>query len=163
MDTRNGQFLSLYYVYRHKDQDSFYRARHAEFDRARRQAVIIIGVLMFLTATVSILAAAELILPKWVWAVLGVSLPALSTAFTAYNSLFAFEQQSKLYQDASRALQRAEADAHGLQQAATRADRPDNHEAYVNEVEEVLRKEHCQWGQLTSEIELSKPPKRAEK
>jgi len=151
MNNRHEQFLNLYQIHRHKNQAGYYRSRSAEFERARRQAIISAGVLMFLTAMVSTLATTDLFWPKWVWALLGVFFPALSTALTTYNSLFAFEQQSKLYQDASLALHRAEADAYGLRQAAGGADYPNKIEAYVNQVEEIFRKEQSQWGQLTRE------------
>jgi hypothetical protein len=157
MNNRHEQFLSLYQTCRHKDQDSFYKSRHAEFERARRQAIITAGVLMFLTAMVSILTTTDLFWPKWVWAVLSVLFPALSTALTAYNSLFAFEQQSKLYQDAIHALRSAETDTYGLQQAANEADYLKRLEAYVNKVEEILRKEQGQWGQLTAEVKVAGP------
>ena len=157
MNNRHEQFLSLYQSCRHKDQDRFYKDRHAEFERARRQAIITAGVLMFLTAMVSILTTTDLFWPKWVWAVLGVFFPALSTALTAYNSTFAFEQQSKIYQDAIHALRSAETD-YGLQQAANEADYLKRLEAYVNKVEEILRKEQGQWGQLISEIKVAGPP-----
>jgi hypothetical protein len=158
MNNRHEQFLSLYQNCRHKEQDGFYKSRHAEFESARRQAIITAGVLMFLTAMVSILTTTDLFWPKWVWAVLAVFFPALSTALTAYNTLFAFEQQSKLYQDASRALRSAETDTSGLQQAANEADYLKGLEAYVNKVEEILRKEQGQWGQLSSEIKVAGPP-----
>jgi len=153
-DNRHEQFLNLYQTCRHKDQAGFYKARCVEFNRARRQAIITAGVLMFLTAMVSILTTTDLFLPKWGWAALSVFFPALSTALTAYNSLFAFEQQLKIYQDAFRAMHRAEADAYQLRQAADEADYPNRVEAYVEQVEEILRKEQSQWGQLTSEIKL---------
>lgn len=158
MDNRHEQFLNLYQTCRHKDQAGFYLARCAEFERARRQAIITAGVLMLLTAMVSALTTTDLFWEKWVWAALSVLFPALSTALTAYNSLFAFEQQLKLYQDASRALGRAEADAYGLRQAAGEDDYPKRIEAYVRQIEEILRKEQGQWGQLTSEIKLAEAP-----
>jgi SMODS and SLOG-associating 2TM effector domain 1 len=158
MDNRHGQFLNLYQTYRHKDQAGFYQARCMEFERARRQAIITAGVLMLLTTMVSIFTATGLFWPKWVWAALGVFLPALSTALTAYNSLFGFEQQLKLYQDASRALHRAEADSYGLRQAVDEVDYPKRIEAYVKQVEEILHKEQGQWGQLTSDIKLIEAP-----
>jgi hypothetical protein len=157
MGNRHEQFLNFYQTYRHKDQVGFYQARCAEFGRARRQAIITAGVLMLLTTMVSIFAATNLIFLKPVWAALSVFFPALSTALTAYNSLFAFESQLKLYKDASRALHSAEADAYGLRKSGDEAGK--KIEAYVDRVEEILRKERGQWGQLTSEIKLVEPPK----
>ncbi len=162
MSNRHEQFLTLYQTFRHKDQAEFYKARHAEFEKARRQAIILTGVLMFLTAMVSVLTTTDLFWPKPVWAVLSVILPALSTAFTAYNSLFAFEPQSKLYQDAYRALHKAEASVYDLRQAADEADYKARLEAYVNQVEEIFRKEQGQWGQLINEIKSAEPPKQKE-
>jgi len=159
MDNRHEQFLNLYQTNRHKGQAGFYQARSKEFERARRQAIITAGVLMLLTTMVSIFTATGLFLPKWVWATLSVFLPALSTALTAYNSLFGFEQQLKLYKDASRGLHRAEADAYGLRKSADEVDYLKKIEAYVNQVEEIFRKEQGQWGQLISEIKPAEPPK----
>ncbi len=155
----------MYRTCRHKDQDRFYKARHAEFERARRQAIISAGVLMFLTAMVSILAISNLFWPRWVWAVLGVIFPALSTALTAYNSLFGFEQQSKLYRDAFHALRRVEADTHDLQPWADESDYLKRVERYVEQVEEILRKEQGQWGQMISEIKPAEAfePKHSDK
>jgi hypothetical protein len=117
---------------------------------------------MFLTAMVSILAISNLFWPRWVWAVLGVFFPALSTALTAYNSLFGFEQQSKLYRDASHALRRVEADIHGLQPRELQPGADDSDyllrlERYVKQVEEILRKEQGQWGQMSSEVRTVEP------
>jgi hypothetical protein len=159
MDNRREQFLNLYQTHRHKDQIGFYQRRRAEFQRARRQAIITAGVLMLLTAMVSIFTATNIFFPKWVWAALSVFFPALSTALTAYNSLFAFEQQLKLYGDASRALHSAEADVYSLRKSLIEADSQEKIEAYVNQIEEILRKERSQWGQLTSEIDPVEPAK----
>jgi hypothetical protein len=159
MDNRHEQFLNLYQTCRHKDQVGFYQARCMEFERAQRQAITTAGVLMLLTTMTSIFATTGQILPTWVWAALSVFFPALSTALTAYNSLFAFEQQLKLYKDAARALHRAEADAYGLRKSADEADHPGKIEAYINQVEEIFRKEQGQWGQLISEIDPVEPPK----
>lgn len=159
MDNRREQFLNLYQTHRHKDQIGFYQGRGEEFGRARRQAIVAAGVLMLLTAMVSIFTATDILLPKWAWAALSVFFPALSTALTAYNSLFAFDQQLKLYKDASRALHSAEAEAYGLRKSLIEADGQKKIEAYVNQVEEILRKERSQWGQLISEIDPVEPPK----
>lgn len=158
MSNRHEQFLDIYKTHRHDDQARFYNARHSEFEKARRQAVILTGALMFLTAMVSVLTAAS-IQPKPLWVVLSVILPAISTALTAYTSLFAFDQQSKLYQDAFRALHKAEASVYGLKQALNETDYKAGLEIYVNQVEEVFRKEQGQWGQLVSEMKTVDPPK----
>jgi SMODS and SLOG-associating 2TM effector domain 1 len=160
MGNRHEQFLNFYQTYRHKDQVGFYQARCVEFERSRRQAIITAGVLMLLTTMVSIFATTDILLPRWVWAALSVFFPALSTALTAYNSIFAFEQQLKLYKDASRGLHRAEAASYALRKSADEADCQKGIDAYVKQVEEILRKERDQWGQLTSEIKIAEPDQR---
>jgi len=143
------QFLALYRACRHKDQASFYRVRSEEFEKARNQAIYVAAALMALTAITS-LTAADIVGPKWA-AVLGVFLPALSAALTAYNSLYSFEPQSKLYRDALNALEEAEGIGYDAEQA-TGAEAEVKIAAYVNQVEEIFRKEQGQWGQLISEV-----------
>jgi ABC-type multidrug transport system fused ATPase/permease subunit len=150
MSDQQKQFLALYRACRHKNQSGFYRARSEEFEKARNQAIYVAAVLMTLTAITSL--AADLVGPKWA-ALLGVFLPALSAALTAYSSLYSFESQSKLYQDALNALGGAEEIGYDAEQA-NGAEAEVKIAAYVNQVEDVLRKEQGQWGQLISEIKL---------
>jgi hypothetical protein len=158
MSNRHEQFLSLYKASRHDDQAAFYKARFDEFEKARKQAVILSGVLMSLSVMASLLTTLNVFGPKSMWAVLSVVLPALSTAFAAYNSLYAFEQQSKLYRDAYLALHKAAAGVYGLQSAANNeADYQAGLKTYVTQVEEIFRKEQGQWGQLISEIKFVEP------
>jgi hypothetical protein len=142
------QFLALYRACRHKDQAGFYRMRSEEFEKARNQAIYLTAVLMALTATTS-LTAAELFGPKWA-AVLSVFLPALAAAITAYNSLYSFETQSKLYLDALNALGETEETGYDAEQTAG-AEAEVKIAAYVDQVEGILRKEQSQWGQLIGE------------
>jgi hypothetical protein len=156
VNDQQKQFLALYRAFRHKDQARFYRMRSEEFEKAHNQAVYVAAALMALTAIVSYLTTANLVEPKWA-AVLGVFLPALSAALTAYNSLYSFESQSKLYRDALNALGEAEAIGYDAEQA-TGADSEAKLTAYVNQVEEIFRKEQGQWGQLISELKPVEPP-----
>jgi hypothetical protein len=162
MNNRDKQFLTLYQENRHKDQAGFYRARHTEFEKAHRQAIIMTGLLMFLASVASFLTTNPLFGETWMWAVLATVFPALSTALTAYNSIFAFEQQSKLYQDALSALHKAAANAYELQQATDEADYQSKLAAYVAQVEEILRREQGQWGQLISQLKPVEAPPKAE-
>jgi hypothetical protein len=155
MSDQQKQFLALYRACRHKDQAGFYRMRSEEFETAHNQAIYVAAALMALTAITSYLTAANLVEPKWA-AVLGVFLPALSAALTAYNSLYSFESQSKLYRDALSALGEAEAIGYDAEQA-TEAEVKIT--AYVNQVEDIFRKEQGQWGQLISEIKPVESPK----
>jgi len=157
MSDQQKQFLALYNACRHKDQAGFYRMRSEEFEKAHNQAIYVAAALMALTAITSYLTAANLIEPKWA-AVLGVFLPALSAALTAYNLLYSFESQSKLYRDALSALGEAEAIGYDAEQA-TEAEAEVKIAAYVNQVEEIFRKEQGQWGQLISEIKPAEAPK----
>jgi hypothetical protein len=155
MNDQQKQFLSLYRDFRHKDQAKFYRMRSEEFEKAHSQAVYVAAALMALTAIISYLTAANMIEAKWA-AVLAVSLPAISAALTAYNGLYSFESQSMLYRDALNALSEAEAIEYDAEQAT---DAEAEITAYVNQVEEIFRKEQGQWGQLISEIKPVEQPK----
>lgn len=90
-------------------------------------------------------------------------MPALSAALTAYNSLYSFDSQSKLYQDAMNALSEAEATGYEAEQAigAKAPGAESKVETYVNQVEEIFRKEQGQWGQLISEFNPVETPKPA--
>lgn len=151
MNEQQQQFLNLYHTFRHEEQVGYYKARSGEFENAQKQGVYMAAGLMFLTAIVSLLISANLIGAKSVLAALGVILPALSAALTSYNSLYSFEQQSKLYKDAMNALHKAEASRLDAEQA-TEAETVAKMEDYVNQVEGVFQKEQGQWGQLISEI-----------
>ena len=162
MDKRHEQFLTLYHSYRHKEQSSWYEDRCVELERAQRQATYASRGLIFLAMIASIfttLATTELMPFKWIWVTLSVFFPALSTAVAAYSSLYAFDQQLKLYKDAARGLHRAEAEAFKLQTSTDKANYRKNVEAYVDQVEVIFRKEQGQWGQLISEIKTVEPPK----
>jgi SMODS and SLOG-associating 2TM effector domain 1 len=162
MGNRNEQFLNLYQTHRHEEQADWYQGRSLEFKSARRQAVITAGVLMLLTTIISVMTAANLFALKWVWATLSILFPALSTALTAYNSLFAFEQQLKLYNDASRGLVKARDDAKKLRKSTDDADYQKKVEDYVGKIEGIFSKEQGQWGQLINEIKPVEPPTTAE-
>ena len=90
---------------------------------------------------------------------LAVIFPGLSTALSAYDGLYAFERQAKLYRDAANAVHRARADAPDLKQGLTETDYRRALSAYVYEVESIFRQEQGQWGQLINEIKPAEPPK----
>jgi SMODS and SLOG-associating 2TM effector domain 1 len=148
---RTQELLDLYEDHRVDDQLRFYRDRGRLFDRASAQGAVVAASLLGLTAAVSALAGASTGHTQ-LWAALAAILPALATALAAYNALYAFDQQAKLYDDAVRSLlaaRRARPDLQSLEdeQARTAAVRD-----YVTKVESVLRTEQGQWGQLTSSI-----------
>jgi hypothetical protein len=161
MSQRNRQLMSLYQKYRFEDQKNFYDARSKEFKSAHRQVVLLTGVIMILTTVVASVTVA-IDLPYWkpVLMILAVVFPALSTALSAYNELFAFERQAKLYQDAERALQRASADSPDLIKQGLSSDSEYALAVglYVNEIEGIFRKEQGQWGQLASQAKTVELP-----
>src|SRR5947208_11714446 len=100
------QFFTLYQKYRYEHQSDWYNRRRAEFENARTQAIWFNIILLGLTALAGILAAISSI-PlglKVTCLLLAAILPVLSTAIAAYNTLYGFEQQAKLYQDTVNGL-----------------------------------------------------------
>ncbi|HEU4453969.1 MAG TPA: SLATT domain-containing protein [Longimicrobium sp.] len=151
------RFLELYERHRREDQFNWYRGRIAEFNKANRQAVNVAFLLLLFTSIANSLSGAgfdpgKLGLGK-LWAVLAVILPALSAALTAYRGLYAFQEQSKAYRDAAYALQVARAMAPDFARTSTTAPLGrDQVKGYVRQVEEILRLEQGQWGQIAAEI-----------
>jgi hypothetical protein len=154
MSERNKQLLGYYRKNRIEDQLKFYTDRRDLFDRASGQGLAISAMLLAFASAVSALAGTAV---GWtqVWSALSAVLPAISTAVAAYLALYAFDQQSKIYGDAMRAVHAA----------ARPAPNPDAHEGgrapeeniadFVKNVEGAFRQEHAQWGQLTSQIQIT--------
>src|SRR5262245_47441940 len=151
MSQRTGQLLNFYRECRIDDQVTFYAGRQTSFDRAIGQALSVSGILFGLTAAAAVLAGAKVGL-VWVWAVLATVLPAASAALTSYGNLYAFEQQSKIYGDAVRAVHAAARPAEA-DPSVPRSPEEDVAEL-VKRVEVVFRREQAQWGQLTSQVEI---------
>lgn len=158
MDERDRQFLQLYQAHRYDDQRAYYEQRVAEYEAARRQALTLTFVLMGLTTIASLLTSANALAAKQIWGLLAVLFPLLSTAISALNSLYAFEQQAKLFRDAANGLLRANAERPGHAHSSSEAESHMALHLYVEQVEGVLRKEQGQWGQLMSEVKLVEPP-----
>ena len=156
LDTR--KFFELYQRYRYDDQINFYKNRVQEFKQARIEAIWISIVLLGLTTLVAGVGSTNSI-PAWVKLisqVVAAILPILSTAIAAYNSLYGFEQQAKLYQDSIDNLD----DAKDELELAVSANLDDIQfaqriEKYVKDVEKVFHDEQGQWGQLALKF---KPP-----
>jgi hypothetical protein len=142
--------FELYTRSRHEDQLRYYRGRVSVYERALAQlgfcsAIVLVG------ASTAAALAGNGVANVHVWAVLAVVLPALATVLAAYGALFGFEQQAKLYTDAATALQRAKRDAPDVEHAT---DPDEALRGYVEQVEEILRREQAQWGQFASEQKL---------
>ncbi|HEX6526158.1 MAG TPA: SLATT domain-containing protein [Streptosporangiaceae bacterium] len=148
MSQRNDQLLGFYREHRIDDQVRFYASRRTLFDRAANQALALSAILLGLTAAAAVLAGAR-VGAVWQWSILATILPAASTALTSYSSLYAFEQQAKIYGDAVRAIRAA---ARPVAEAG-RSPEEDAAEL-VKRMEAVFRQEQAQWGQLTSQIEI---------
>lgn len=152
MTERDQLFLALYRKHRFEDQRAFYDSRRREFETARDQVLWLTTVFMVLTAAVAALASANVGGLKLLWSILAVAFPALSTALSAYNGLYAFERHAKIYGDAANALLRARADSPDLKPPMDDAVFQEALGAHVEQVEQILRNEQSQWGQLIGEI-----------
>ena len=157
MTERDKQFFNLYRQRRFEDQRAFYASRQREFDAARDESVWLAAVLMVFTAAAAALAAANLGRLKELWSILAVVFPALGTALSAYNGLYAFERLAKLYGDAANALLRARADAPDLRPQQDDAAFQKALRAHVQQIELILAGEQAQWGQLIGEIKPISP------
>jgi hypothetical protein len=150
---RADQLVLFYREHRITDQLSFYTGRRNLFDRAAGQAMALSAILLGFTSAAGALAGADGIGPAWLWSVLATVLPAASTAVAAYSSLYAFEQQSKIYADAVRAVHAAVRPVPDADSSVPLAPARQAAET-VKRVEAAFRQEQAQWGQLTSQIEI---------
>src|SRR5205085_11757192 len=114
----------------------------------RIQAIFISIGLVFLAAIAGALESVDITWLKLTCLLLAAICPLLSTAFAAYNTLYAFEQQAKLYQDTINNLQRARV----LIPNATDPDFAAKVDNYVQQVENVFLTEQGQWGQLAKKM-----------
>ncbi len=152
------EFFSLYQEHRYENQIGFYTSRVEEFEQAHNQAIVISIILLILTALVGSVGAFTGIPP---WSKLACQLaaalfPILSTAIAAYNSLYGFEQQAKLYQDSIDNLIEARDNLEpGLLASLDEGQFTQRVDTYVKDVEKVFHDEQGQWGQLALKF---KPP-----
>ncbi|HEY5705533.1 MAG TPA: SLATT domain-containing protein [Terrimicrobiaceae bacterium] len=157
-EDRDKQFLALYRAHRFEDQRKFYHKRRDEFEAARDQSGWLISFLLILTGAASALASApELGGPKWLWSVMAIAFPALSTALSAYSSLYGFERQGKIYGDAENALIGARSDAPDVRQPVDNAAFHQALSEHVQQIEQILSAEQAQWGQLIGKNATRKP------
>jgi nucleotide-binding universal stress UspA family protein len=154
MSARDSDLLRFYEQHRIDDQLTFYTDRQEEFDRATGQALAISAMLLGFATAAGALAGTAV---GWAegWSALATILPAISTALAAYIALYAFEQQSKIYGDAARAVRAASRPTPDPN--APRDGRPPGESIaeLVRRVEGALRQEQAQWGQLTSQIQIT--------
>jgi hypothetical protein len=149
MSERDTEFLRFYHEHRVEDQLRFYRSRLDQFDRATGQSLFISAAILGFASGAGALAGTS---TGWAsgWAAVAAILSAVSTALAAYVALYAFEQQSKIYGDAVRAVRAA-----ARMRPGPGADPGDQDVSELaRRVEQVLRQEQSQWGQLTTQIQL---------
>jgi conflict system pore-forming effector with SLATT domain len=143
--------LAFYQRCRVAHQRAWYQGRCQEFEQARRQLVNVTGALLIATAVFSGLGVFNVVGLGQLWAVLAAVLPAFATGLGAFGSLYAFERHAKLYGDAVNALRKATAVAPEAgdmdDEALTRA-----LHVYVQQVEDIFRREQGQWGQLAADV-----------
>jgi hypothetical protein len=146
---RAEELYAFYREHRINDQLRFYTERRTLFDRAAGQATALAAILLG-GATAAGALSGTVLGPRWLWSVLAVVLPAAAAAVTGYSTLYTFEQQSKIYADAIRAVRAAARTG----PAISGAERPteENASDWVRRSEAVFRQEQAQWGQLTSQI-----------
>jgi len=152
MSDRNQDFLRFYEEYRIRDQITFYSRRLDEFDRATGQGLFVSATLLGFASGAGALAGTTLGWAKG-WAAVAAILSALSTALAAYIALYAFEQQSKIYGDALRAVRGASRPTPDPELPQNDRTPEQNIAEMVKRVEQALRQEQSQWGQLTSQIQ----------
>ncbi|MBV9391443.1 MAG: SLATT domain-containing protein [Verrucomicrobia bacterium] len=158
MAERVYQYLALYRKHRFEHQRSFYESRQKEFEAAHDEVIWLTAGFMILTAGAAAFASADVWGLHTLWLILSVAFPAFSTALSAYNGLYAFERQAKVYGDAANALLRARADSPELKPPMEDAAFADAVGAHVLQIERILSDEQAQWGQLIGEIKPISPP-----
>jgi hypothetical protein len=151
---RSRELLRFYRARRIDDQLRFYSSRRELFERANGQALAVAATLLGFASAASALAGADV---GWTatWSALATILPATSSALTAYSAVYAFDQQSKIYGDAVRSVHAASRPSSQLDVAGGSPSSDENIAELVRRVEGVLRQEQGQWGQLTSQVQLT--------
>ena len=149
MSSREQEFLEVYKRARVDDQRSYYERSAAQSEAAHRQLLLTSAVLFGVSGAVAVLSGTD-VAGKLVWAILAAILPAITTALSAYDGLYAFERITKIYRDAARNLRRVQVPP------SQGRDAHEEISGYVNRIEQILAQERGQWGQLAEEAR-SKP------
>ncbi len=136
---RTDAVRAVYRDLRISDQLGFYRARVTEYTRAAEQAVLVRNSLLGLAALGGALGQFIGGDGRIAAGVAAAVLAALAGAVTAFETLIGFAPMAKLYEDAAASLEEAE----------LHWDSGEDLPAEVERVEQNLRTEAGQWGQLT--------------
>lgn len=154
MSGRSSDLLRFYQQHRIDDQLTFYSTRKDLFDRAVGQGLALSAILLGFASAAGALAGTTLGWAKW-WSATAVIVSAVSTGLAGYISLYAFDQQSKIYGDAARAIRAASRPLPDLETLQAAQPAEESVAELVRRVESALRQEHAQWGQLTSQIRIT--------
>lgn len=146
------QFFQLYQRYRYQHQIDYYLSRQREFTRAQNQAIWLSIGLIFLAALAAALETTAIPWLKTICLFLAAICPVLSTALAGYNTLYAFEQQAKIYRDARQNLELLSVKIPDPQQTQDEHEFHRQMHIYIQETEAVLRSEHGYWGQLAKNM-----------
>lgn len=138
------EFRRLYRELRIRDQHAYYLRRRDEYERAHRQAVIVRNLLLMIAGVCGVAGQAVEGTTRAGWSVGAAVLGGVAAALIGYEALIGFSRLAKLYGDVARNLAEAELDWDDSSPPADVA-------AEMHRVEEVLRAENGQWGQLVIE------------
>ncbi len=134
----------LYIKNRLKYQDGYYARRAMEYSHNADFMLRLTAAVMGISAMISALSVGT---DKPIYAFLTALLPAFAGMVSAFQSLYQWQRQAKLYQETRLALRQAE-----LVMPDSDFPRPESpaeqFTQLVQEVETVLRNEAQQWGQL---------------
>jgi SMODS and SLOG-associating 2TM effector domain 1 len=144
---REAQLVTAYRERRLLHQRRYYDDRREEYQRASGQLALLTAALVALGGVAGVLSSANAYDAREAWAILAAAGPALATFLIAYDALFGFERNAKLFTDASSALRLAE-----LRAPAQSAD-ADAVRMWIEQVEGILQREQGQWGQLAADAE----------
>jgi hypothetical protein len=154
--SRERTFLEFYQQHRYKDQLEWYRSRISEFKAAQAQAKGLGVTFMIIAALGSFFASASFIGPfRLPCLIIAAIFPVLYTTLAAYNTLYGFDQQAKLYQDTAYRLAETHTISPDLQKGLSEQDFAARSHEYVNRIEDIFLVEQGQWGQLAEKM---RPP-----
>jgi type IV secretory pathway VirB6-like protein len=154
VSNRSSDLARFYQQKRIDDQLGYYTSRRDQFDQATGQGLAISAILLGFSSAAGALAGTALGWGRW-WSALAAILSAAATALAAYIALYTFEQQSKIYGDAVRAVRAASRPATDPSAAVLGQAADETVTELVKRVEGALRQEQAQWGQLTSQIQVN--------
>jgi hypothetical protein len=151
-DERPGRTVpDLYRTLRIADQRKYYEDRRREYEQASGQAIVVRNTLLVLAALAGVAGQLTTGTGRALSGVTAAVLAALAGGVTAFEGLIGFAQLRKLYNDAALNLAEAEID---WDAAGPGGDL----EAEVERVEQILRSENGQWGQLVIESTPKEAP-----